>query len=120
MIHLEINKYFKFTKRKQTKCTRAHMCMCVHLIHGRQTVIFLLYYFEFRLYLIIIKIYIFLISYQSVSDIFFFLHFNIKDMKQANFKLFNSDCDSLTFNIVDFRCVVRFCDFLFYSDAVYC
>ena len=26
----------------------------------------------------------------------------------------------MTFHIVDFRCVVRFCDFLFYSDAFNC
>ena len=30
---------------------------------------------------------------------------------------YRSDCDLVTFHIVDFRCVVRFCDFWFYSDA---
>ena len=46
----------------------------------------------------------------------FFLHFNIRNMKQAGFKLYKllgyrSDCDLLTFHIVDFRSVVGFCDF---------
>ena len=80
------------------------VCARVCILHGQSTVIFLLYYF-FPLYLIINKIHNFNIL-PVRSDIYFFLHFNIKNMKQARFKLltleYRSDCDSGTFHIVDF------------------
>ena len=64
--------------------------MCVHLTWtGQPTVglIFLLYYY-FLLYVIIINIHNFNIL-PVRSDIYFFLQFNIRNMKQARFKLLN-------------------------------
>ena len=62
-------------------------CACV-FVHGQPTVILLLYYF-FLLYLIIIIIIHNFNILPVRLDIYFFLHFNIRNMKQARFKLFN-------------------------------
>ena len=95
------------------------MCVCVRMciLHGQPansnlpTLLILptSYFIQLSLNFII------LIFYQSVR-ISIFSYINIRNMKQAIFKLYKlleyrSDCDLVTFHIVGFRCGVRFCDF---------
>ena len=74
MVHLNSNKCFKFSVKETNKT-----CACI--LHGQRTVIFLMY----NELMTVKKNNNLLVR----SDIYLFLHFNNKNMKEASLKVLN-------------------------------